>query len=187
MNSQLLEAPTPADPTMTRRDRRRTWLPAVLAVTALAAAACSSSSSSSNQPNPQTTQADVEAAYNTLFDLSNPSVPTKLAAIQDGQSLEQATTAALGSSLAKSATGASVQEVYLLTASECATAKVPSPCAKVKYSILGAGGAPLLGNTTGYAVYVDGHWLVAKATICGLFSLFYEAEGNASPVPGCSS
>jgi len=189
MISQLPEAAAPAGPTPTRRGRRRVWLPAALAVIAFSAAACSSSSSSSSAsaPNPAMAQSDVQTAYNTLFDLSNKSVPAKLAVIQDGQSLEQATTAAISSSLATSATGASVSEVSLLTASECDAAKVPYPCAKVKYSILGTGGAPLLGNTTGYAVYVDGKWLVSKATICGLFGLFYQAEGNTGTVPGCSS
>ncbi len=188
MTSHLLEAAAPAGPTTTRRGRRRVWLPAVLAVMALSAAACSSSSSSTVAlPNPATAQADVGTAYSTLFDLSNKAIAPKLAAIQDGQSLEAATTQALGSSLASSATGATVNSVTLLSSSQCSAAKVPYPCAKVNYSILGPNAQVLLGNSTGYAVYIDGHWLVAKATICGLFSLFYSAEGDTGSVPGCAS
>jgi hypothetical protein len=37
----------------------------------------------------------------------------------------------------------------------------------------------------GYAVFVSGQWLVAKATICQLLGLFYTAEGKTGSPPGC--
>ena len=72
-----------------------------------------------------------------------------------------------------------------MTGSACTTAKLPSPCAKVSYDILGAGGTPLLAGQTGYAVDVSGKWLVAKVTICTLLGLFYSAEGKSGSPPGC--
>ena len=62
---------------------------------------------------------------------------------------------------------------------------MPSPCAKVTYSILGQGGSALLGGETGYAVYVNGKWLVAKPTVCSLLGLFYEATGKTGSPQGC--
>jgi hypothetical protein len=37
----------------------------------------------------------------------------------------------------------------------------------------------------GYAVFVAGHWLVAKTTICGLLGLFYSASGKSGSPKGC--
>jgi len=34
-------------------------------------------------------------------------------------------------------------------------------------------------------VFVNGQWLVAKATICQLLGLFYTAEGKTGSPPGC--
>jgi len=60
-----------------------------------------------------------------------------------------------------------------------------SPCAQVIYDILGTGGSPLLPDNTGYAVSVDGTWLVATNTVCTLLGLFYQAEGETGTPPGC--
>ena len=185
MISQQLDAAAPAGPTRTRARRRWAWIPAALAVTALSAAACSSTSSSTG-PNPATTQADVQKLFNSFFNLAaDKSVSGKTAEIQDGSTLTVAAGQALNSSLAASAGGATVHTVTILSDSACAAAKVPSPCAAVKYDILGPGGQVLLPNSSGYAVYVNGKWLVSKTTICGLFGLFYQAEGNTGTPPGC--
>jgi hypothetical protein len=188
MTQQLLVDTVSASSAATSRRRRWGWCSAVLVAATLGTAACSSSTTSSAPPpNPATAQADIQVPYGTLFNLSNNNVNAMLATIQDGESLRAATTNALTSPLSKSATGATVSAVSLLSASECAAAKVPHPCAKVTYSILGPGGQVLLPNSTGYAVYVDGHWLVAKATICGLFELLYQTENKTGTPQGCAS
>ncbi len=153
-----------------------------LALGIVATAAACSSSPSINQA---TVRPQVTAAYKTFFDLGNPNLDAKLAIIQDGSSLRKTVNTALTSSLAASAKGASIMSATLLSDAACTKAKVDTPCAKVVYSILGAGGSSLLGNETGYAVYVDNKWLVAKATVCSLMGLFYEASGQSGSPAGC--
>jgi hypothetical protein len=131
--------------------------------------------------------AAVTTAFNTLFDLSHRSVTGKLAVLEDGPSLKAAVTVALGSSLATSATGVSVQSVTVLPDSTCQSAQVSTPCAQVVYNILGANNVVLLPNSAGYAVEVSGQWLVSRTTACGLFRLLYQAQGKTSAVPGCHS
>jgi hypothetical protein len=187
MTPLQLDATVPAGPTATGARRQWGWLTAVLVASAVMAAACSSSSSTATipPPNPATAQADIAVPYGTLFNLANKDVPSKLATIQNGSTLQAATTDALNSSLSTSATGATVQSATILTASQCQAAKVPSPCAKVTYSILGPNGQVLLPNSTGYAAYVNGHWLVAHVTICGLFELLYQTENKTGTPQGC--
>jgi len=178
-------AEAPADHVAARR-KGRGRLGIVLAFTAALTAACSSSSSSTTPPpNPATAQADITTVYNAFFNLSNKDVDKTLAAIQNGSTLRAATTDALSSTLSNSATGATVSSATLLTASQCSAQSLPYPCAKVTYSILGPGGQPLLANSGGYAVYVNGHWLVAHVTVCGLFELLYQTEGKSGTPPGC--
>jgi hypothetical protein len=186
MTPQHLDAAAPAGPAPSRRRQRWGWLSGVVVFSALTATACSSTSSSTiPPPNPATAQADVTTVYNTFFNLANKDVASKLAAIQNGSTLQAATTEALSSSLSAASTGASVQSATILTASQCQAAKVPSPCAKITYSILGTGGQVLLPNSTGYAAYVNGHWLVAHVTVCGLFGLLYQTENKTTTPPGC--
>ena len=53
------------------------------------------------------------------------------------------------------------------------------------YDILGQGGTVILPNNNGYAVSVNGTWLVATNTVCELLDLFYQAEGKTGTPPGC--
>ena len=177
---------------MSRRNRGG-WALAVLGVLVVLLAACGSSASPPPTTKPTTTtfdaaaaKASISKAYDTLFDFSNSSVSQKTAVIEDGSSLEQALTEALDSALAKSATGAKVVSVTLLSSTKCSEAGVSSPCAKVAYELLGPDGKPLLsGQSTGYAVEHDGTWLVAKSTICSLLTLFYSTAGKSGSPPGC--
>jgi hypothetical protein len=134
--------------------------------------------------NAKTAPTDIAKVYDSLFNLSNKSVGVKLAAIQDGSSLRTATTVALSSPLAAEATGARVTHVKLLSDSQCQQAGVASPCASVTYDILRKGGKVLLPNARGYAVFVNGKWLVSKPTVCALFSEAYTLLGKGTP-PGC--
>jgi hypothetical protein len=153
-----------------------------LALGIVATAAACSSGPSINQA---TVKPQVTAAYKTFFNLGNPNLDAKVAVIQDGASLRNTVNTALTSSLAKSATGASIMSATLASDAVCTKAKVPTPCAKVVYSILGQGGMSLLGNETGYAVYVNNKWLVSKSTVCTLMGLFYEATGASGAPAGC--
>ena len=105
--------------------------------------------------------------------------------IQDGPQISGAMQQALSSSEASAAQGAKIDTVKILTPAQCAKESLPSQCAHVVYDILGTGGTAILPNNNGYAVYTNGHWLVAKATICTLLGLFYTAEGKTGSPPGC--
>jgi len=116
-----------------------------------------------------------------LFDLANPAIDPKLAVVQDGSALRAAFTAALKSPLAKTAGGASVSKITIEHGTACKNEFLPSPCAKVIYSILSPKGGVLLPNSGGLALYQSSRWLVAKVTICALLEL--EAAGVVPP--GC--
>ena len=133
------------------------------------------------------TTSAISQAYQTLFDFADPSVADKVAVIQNGASIETALSQALSSSLGSSATGANVHEISLLDNATCAQDNLPSPCAQVTYDILGQGGTAILPNNQGYAVSVDGTWLVATTTVCNLLDLFYQAAGMTGSPPGCAA
>ncbi|MDE3086210.1 MAG: hypothetical protein KGJ77_05530 [Acidobacteriota bacterium] len=154
-----------------------------MAALSLTAAACSSGPS---VPSASESQAQITTAYKTLFNFADRSSESaKVALIQDGTALKSSLDQALASPLASAAQGASVSSVPILGDSDCTGKKVPSPCAHVKYSILGSGGTALLSNQDGYASYASGKWLVAKVTICQLLQEFYAASGNSGSPPGC--
>ena len=161
-----------------------------LAAVALVAAACGGSSSATSttvQPNAATAQADIGAVYQSLFNFADKSINAKVAAVQDGPALRAGLSEAMASSLSSAASGARIDSMSLLSASACATAKVPAPCAKVGYDILAGNGVAVLPNQTGYATYVTGKWQVAKVTICGLLEAFYGAEQKKGTPPGCAA
>lgn len=177
-----------------RRRSRRVFAVAVLAAVSLGAAACSSGPSATPTTaatttavtfDPATEQTDVATVYQTLFNLSNPALDSKIAVIQSGASISAALQDALSSSLASAASGAKVNSVTVLTKSGCSKASLPNPCASVIYDILGANASVILGMQKGYAVFSDGKWLVAKTTICGLLGLFYSASGKSGKPKGC--
>jgi hypothetical protein len=124
-------------------------------------------------------------SFNTLFDFADGSVTDKLAAVQDGTVLRQAMTEAVSTPFASSAYGARVDAFTVLDASDCARVPVLAPCARITYDVVGANGSVILPQSEGYAVSVDGQWLVAKSTVCGLFELFYQASGKTGTPPGC--
>jgi hypothetical protein len=164
---------------------------AAIALVAVAFAACSSSSSTptttstsvppATLPPAAVSKADIEHAYTTLFDLADPAVPPKLLVVQDGSSLKAAFTAAIHSTLAHEAAGASVLSVTVHQGSDCSAKVLPSPCATVIYDILGPNKKPVLTGSAGSAVYVSGTWLVAKSTICTLLTL----DNGGSTPSGC--
>ena len=135
--------------------------------------------------DPTTAQADIGTVYNTLFNLANPSLAGKLAVIQNGQGISTALQQALSSSEASASQGSKIDSINILTAAQCAKQSLPPQCAHVIYDILGTGGTAILPMNNGYAVFVSGQWLVAKATICQLLGLFYTAEGKTGSPPGC--
>lgn len=165
----------------------------LVAALAVGLAACSSGGSAATTTtfSAATAQSDISTAYTTLFNLSDKSVDSKIAVIQNGSAIRAALADALANPIANSAGGATVHPpVTLLNASACRQQHLPYPCAKVNYDIDGPaafGQTPtaILPNSQGYAVYVSGHWLVAKATICGLLGLLYQTEGKQGAPTGC--
>ncbi|HYA68225.1 MAG TPA: hypothetical protein VED63_05780 [Acidimicrobiales bacterium] len=138
-------------------------------------------------PTTQAVLASIASAYDTAFDFTGGSVSEQIAAVENGPTLRQAMTQAGSFSLAASAGGSRVSGATVLAPAACAAVSAPSPCVRVTFSIVGPSGANTLENATGYAVEVDGQWLVAKATMCGILGLFYEASDNPEPPPGCPS
>ncbi|MGD0379678.1 MAG: hypothetical protein ABSC30_06800 [Acidimicrobiales bacterium] len=157
---------------------------AVVAALSLGMAACSSSPAAPTY-NPTTAKADIAASYNTLFHFKTGTLASKEAVIQNGKSLAAAMSQALASSEASAADGAKVDSVSFLSATGCSGKSLPSPCAKVKYDILGTSGTAILAGNTGYTVLTGSTWQVAKITICTLLGLFYTAEGKTGSPPGC--
>jgi hypothetical protein len=160
----------------------------LLGALVILATACGSTTTSTQNPlSASTAKADITRAYGTVTNFSDDDLSAKTSAIQDGSSLTESLSEALSSALAKSATGARVQDVTMLSGSACTDKGLSSPCATVSYYLLGPKGTPLLGSpSTGEAVYKDGKWLVAKSTGCSLLELFYKAAGRKGFPPGCN-
>ena len=127
---------------------------------------------------------DIQHAYGVLFNFTNRSVDTKVTVIEGGSSLREALTQGLSSPLASLATGAKVTKTTLLSDAACKAADVHTPCARVTYDVLGARG-PLFSGSSGYAVFSDGKWLVARSTVCGLLGTMYTTLGKKGAPPGC--
>ena len=175
-----------------RRRASRLVAVAALAAIALGATACSSGTTAATTTtvtvNAATAPADIAQVYDTLFHFTSGTLASKEAVIQDGASIKTSLNQALTSNLASSAAGTKINSTNLLTASQCGhlTPKaLPFPCAHVNYDINGTSGAAILPGNNGYAVFVGGHWLVAKSTICTLLGLFYTASGKSGTPPGC--
>jgi hypothetical protein len=137
-------------------------------------------------PAPGTDSGQITQAFQTLFDPSA-TVAEKVAVLENGASLETALSEALSSGLASNAGGASVDDITFQSDTECSQLGLTSPCAIATFDILGPDGTPILSNNRGYAVSVDGAWLVSTTTACDLLGLFYSAEGKTGSPPGCSS
>lgn len=153
----------------------------MIAGVAMVAGACSSSST----PTVAQSRAPITQSYDKLFDFADKSLPNKEAVVEDGPSLKTALDQGLTSPLASGVAGASVSAVNILTDAQCATHKVPTPCASVAYSLLSSSGQPVLSGQTGYATFATGKWLVAKVTICGLLDSLYSVTGKQGTPPGC--
>lgn len=156
-----------------------------LGAVGLVAGACGSSSPSA--PSAAASKAEITSVYDKLFDFADKSIPAKVAAVQDGASLQTAIDQGMSSPLASGVAGASVSSVTLLSNSACTAKDVPTPCASVGYSLLSTSGSAVLSGETGYATYASGKWLVAKVTICGLLDSLYSVEGKTGVPPGCPS
>jgi hypothetical protein len=137
--------------------------------------------SSTSEPSPT----GIDQSFNTLFDFANGSITDKLAVVEDGANLRQAMTEALSTSFAAAATGARVDTATMPGASACARLSLTAPCAAVTYDVVGVKNAILVPSSQGYAESINGRWLVAKVTVCGLFELFYQASAKTGTPPGC--
>jgi hypothetical protein len=209
-------------PTATSRGRSLRLVGTLVATTSLGLflTACSSSSSSTTttqamsttstaatptsgatQTTTPLTATDLSAintTFNTIFDLGNTSasaVAARISLLQDGSQLSSALTQLASSPLAAGAIGASVVSAGLLSAQACTNEGLTSPCATVKFNILG-GGTAVNGTTTttvllpgdvGYAIEQGTTWLLAKTTICSLISTFNLATTPTVPLPAVCS
>lgn len=173
----------PAQPRTARRLRSTPAAAVALLALAGTLAACSSTTSGSNTPSPTTTGSSFDSAsataavkqtWTTFFSKTTP-IAQKETLLQDGSS-------SMADAVQSFAKDPMVGEV---------TAKVqgvtfPSPTkADVTYSI--SLGSQVVENAmAGNAVYLNGQWLVADTTLCGLLQLAASQGASASAIPGCS-
>lgn len=183
----------------TQSVRPRLIVAALPVVIGLALAACSSNSSSSTptQPPPSTSAttppasssapptsageptsgagaiAAIKANWAAFFNAKTPNA-RRAQLLEDGQQFAAALQAQSTSPFASTAS-ATVTKVSLTSASQ----------ANVTYTIL-VGGAPVLKNQAGVAVYQDGLWKVGAKSFCGLLTL--ENAGKTTGLPAvCKS
>ena len=153
--------------------RRIILAPALCLALALAVAACGSSGSpsapvSSSATGNAAAVAQITANWEKFFSASTPT-SQRVALLQNGPAFAVAIT---GLSHLVSGLGATVTSVT-----------VTSPTsATVKYNLT-ASGSSLLSGQTGTAVYENGTWKVADASLCGLIKL---VPGGSTPT-ACSS
>jgi hypothetical protein len=153
--------------------RRIILAPALCLALALAVAACGSSGSPSAPASSSSTGnaaavAQITANWEKFFSASTPT-SQRVALLQNGPAFAVAIT---GLSHLVSGLGATVTGVT-----------VTSPTsATVKYNLT-ASGSSLLPGQTGTAVYENGTWKVADASLCGLIKL---VPGGSTPT-ACSS
>ena len=158
----------------------RTWKPlsvgVVGAAMALVLSACgggsSSSSSTTTTQSPAQATAVITSNWTAFFNGSNPDTSAKIVLLQNNQKLRDQYNKAYGGNPATAVTAAKVTNVQVLGASDCQQAALTSPCAKVSYDLINSqNGSPLLVGQTGYAVNVNGKWLVSQNTFCALIAL----------------
>lgn len=152
-------------------------------VLALVAGACGSGSPT--PPSAAVSRSQIATAYSALFNFSDKSLASKEVVVQDGKSLAVALQQGETSPLASGVAGARVNSTTVLTDAQCQKAKVPAPCEKVAFDIMGSGNTVVAPNETGYASYATGKWLVAKVTICSLLDSLYSVEQKTGTPPGC--
>jgi hypothetical protein len=162
----------------------------VTVVAVLTLAGCSSNSASTNTTNttvttttgattritalsPAAATSQVSAAFTTLFNADDSNVHAKLGLLQDASKYQAKFNALYASAEAKqNPTSAKVVSVTFPSTTAC-QASVQNPvCAKVVYDLdTATTGSSLLANQSGYAVYIDGKWLVSDDTFCVLAGL----------------
>jgi hypothetical protein len=123
--------------------------------------------------SPAAATSQVSAAFTTLFNANDSNVQAKLALLQDRSKYRAKFNALYASAEAKqNPTSAKVVSVTFPSTTAC-LASVQNPvCAKVVYDLdTATTGASLLANQSGYAVYIDGKWLVSDDTFCVLAGL----------------
>ena len=163
------------------------WFGIPLAVAMLAACGSSSKPAATTVPttlapattttlDPVAAKAAITSQWEGFFDGST-SMDSRLAKLESGQQL---TSVLQGFSSQAATSTAKVTAITLLGDPDCTDNGVSAPCAKVTYDIL-VKGAVALPNSIGYAVDVNGTWLVSKSTFCTLAAL---GNGNKTPT-GC--
>ena len=120
--------------------------------------------------------AAITANWKTVFN-GKASIPSRLALVQDGSQVAAFVEAQAKTSFGTAAAGstATVKSVTLTSPSQ----------ATVHYDVLLLG-TPLLKNQVGTAIYLNGIWMVAIASFCGLAYLEYP-KGSSKLPAACRS
>ena len=139
----------------------------LVALVALGTTACGGSSQS-----PAAARAEITRNWEALFAV-NRSIDTRMTDLQNGARHRPNIETLVNSPLTKG-TAAKVREVILNSA-----AKPPS--AVVRYDIL-VSGKPVTANPfSGTALRLNGRWVMAEATLCGLVSLAGAPPADCQP------
>lgn len=125
----------------------------------------------------------ITQAYQSFLDSSTPAAQ-RIALVQNGSTIQDALTQAGQSPLVQELGGAHVSDVILLDTATCAQDGLPSPCAQVAFDILSTSGGALLPGQQGFAVQVNGTWLVAMTTVCGLLQNVIPGTPPGCPASG---
>jgi hypothetical protein len=145
----------------------------LVAAAALVSSACggddnSESATTTTTMAPEQVTREVTTNWETFF-APDTSVDGKADLVEDGATLRPTIEAGRKNPQSQGSS-AKVKGVTPLDNAQCDQNGVPSPCAEVTYDVL-IGGNPVLPDSKGYAVRVDGRWKVSRATLCGLLEL----------------
>jgi hypothetical protein len=121
----------------------------------------------------QAATAKVTTAFVTLFNANDKTAAAKEALLQDASKYKAAFTMLFSSSIAKAnPTIAKVTKVTYPSSAVCKSTVKVTKCASVTYDLESANtGSALLTGVSGYAVNINGHWLVSDVTFCSLAKL----------------
>lgn len=172
-------------PSVKARARRAIVGAASVVALVVGLAACGSSNSSSSTTSggssttsgPTTTlnqaaaTTEITSNWQTYFNGANKDYAARQALMQDASKYKSLWLSLNGNSAAGN-TAASVKSVTFPDSATCQSTVQTSTCAKVSYDLVNTQTQqPLLAGQTGYAVYVNGKWVVAANTFCALAAL----------------
>lgn len=119
----------------------------------------------------------IRTAFTTFFSGTGHSVDERVAALQNGETYREMIEGAAADPRFQSLS-VDIREIREVPSATCETATGEASCAAVTFDLL-VSGMPMLAGHDGYAVNVDGTWVVASSAWCDVVSI--GGEGEACP------